>query len=158
MGNVKLEGSGPVVMVDDDEVDILVARKCHGRSRVPNAFVSFRSGPAFLAHLDAVERGEDEMPAVVLLDINMPEMDGFAVLEETRKRQDFRTLPVITMLTNSDNPQDVARSTAAGADGFNVKPVRAEEFVAFFDSLLPDAGDEASSEGGTGRTGGTGRG
>jgi CheY-like chemotaxis protein len=77
------------------------------------------------------------MPAVVLLDINMPGLDGFEVLQRIREREAFAQLPVIMMLTNSDNPRDIERAAELGANGFQTKPATMKEYVRFFDSLAP---------------------
>lgn len=134
--NAVLLGDGPVVIVDDSDSDVLVARRCFRRSRIERELRAFPCGEDFLAFLDAVERGEEPMPSVVLLDINMPGLDGFEVLRRTRERSEFQAVPIFVMLTNSDSPRDVQAANELGANGYQVKPMRVEEYVAFFDSLV----------------------
>ena len=126
---------GTVVLVDDSETDLLVATKCYEKSGLPNDLRTLMSGAEFLAYLDAVEAGEEPFPGLVLLDINMPGLDGFEVLRRTRARPAFADLPIFVMLTNSDDPNDIEEAFACGANGFQVKPTRIRDYVAFFESL-----------------------
>lgn len=127
--------TGPVVMVDDSHDDILIARRCYRRAGVKNEFLAFEGGQDLLDYLDRVDAGDAEMPALVLLDINMPDLNGFDVLSRIRAHESFRQLPVIMMLTNSDDPADVRRAKENGASGLQVKPVRVKDYVDFFAGL-----------------------
>ncbi|MCB1183945.1 response regulator [bacterium] len=128
-------GLPPVIMVDDSSIDAVVARQCHKLSELPHEFIVFESGTRFLAHLEEIGAGSAPMPLVVLLDINMPGMNGFEVLETVRSREAFLEIPVIVMLTNSDRSQDIERATQLGADGFKTKPNVLADYIAFFRSL-----------------------
>lgn len=75
------------------------------------------------------------MPALVLLDINMPRMTGPEVLERVRTIPYFSDLPVFCMLTSSTDPADRARVERLGASGFVVKPNQPDDYVEFFDAL-----------------------
>jgi CheY-like chemotaxis protein len=134
--------NGPIIMVDDSESDAFIAERCYRRARIPNPFIVFQRGAAMIEYLEQVRSGTKVMPAAVLLDINMPEMNGFEVLEAVRSCPDFHRVPVILMLTNSDNPRDIARARELGADDFTVKPARFEDYVAFFQALCPQGEDE----------------
>jgi chemotaxis family two-component system response regulator Rcp1 len=135
---IKPASTDPVVMVDDNEMDILIAVRCLKRSKLKNRLIGLRSGETFLEHLDRVERGGERMPALVLLDINMPGMDGFETLRRVRARAAFRALPIVMMLTSSDSPGDAERSRDLEATGFQTKPLRLEEYVTFFNRLLEE--------------------
>ena len=125
----------PIIMVDDSETDQLIAKRCYQKSILQNSFLTFSEGPTFLSYMDSVSTNQAPMPALVLLDLNMPIMDGFEVLKSIRSRHEFAHLPNLLILTNSDNPKDADRSRALGANGFHVKPLQAAEFIAFFNSL-----------------------
>lgn len=142
----RLHGTGPVVMVDDSADDLVIAERCYRRSHLPNTFMALPGGRALVEHIEAVDRGERPMPAIVLLDINMPDMTGFEALTAIRAMPSFSTLPVIMMLTNSDSPRDAEQSLALGASGLQTKPLRLRDYVAFFDGLAP--GGEGSEAGG----------
>ena len=133
-----IAADAPVIMVDDNDSDLVLARFCYEDAKVPNPFVGMRSGGELLEYLDAVAAEGATMPAIVLLDINMPGMSGFEVLARTRARLEFQRAPVIVMLTHSDYPEDVAKARELGADGFRTKPCRVREYVEFFASLRND--------------------
>lgn len=132
---VKIVNQNEVIMVDDSEGDIFLARECFDLSRLTNPWRAFTNGPAFLTYLGAVRLEEAPMPAVVLLDLNMPGMSGLEVLERTRSDPHFEELPVFCMLTSSSDPRDRARAEELGATGFVTKPGTFDAYVAFFDSL-----------------------
>src|SRR4029077_15922127 len=113
---------GPVIMVDDNDSDIVLARFCYQDAKVPNPFLGMHSGSELLDYLESVVANRAVMPAIVLLDINMPGMSGFEVLARMRARAEFRRMPIIMMLTHSDYPEDEARAHELGADGFQTKP------------------------------------
>ncbi|MGH1493675.1 MAG: response regulator [Acidimicrobiales bacterium] len=126
----------PIVMVDDDAVDTELMSICVERSVLTNPFLSFDSGNSFLAHMESVRDGKQAMPAIVFLDINMPTMDGFAVLNELRAHPEFTALPVVVFLSNSDNPADVARCEELAA-GFREKFERIADCVSYLDRMAP---------------------
>ncbi|GJL67459.1 MAG: response regulator [Nitrospirales bacterium] len=125
----------PIIMVDDSETDQLIAKRCYQKSILQNPFLTFFDGPTFLSHMDSVLHKEAPIPALVLLDLNMPIMNGFEVLTSIRQHQVFTHVPILLMFSNSDNPKDTERSIALGANGFQVKPTHVADFVAFFNSL-----------------------
>ncbi len=126
---------GPVVMVDDSALDVMIAEACHADSSLANPFVPMAEGGELLRFLEGVRSGDKELPLAVLLDINMPGMDGFEVLAAVRGDESFRELLYIIMLTHSDSPADIERSRELGATGFQTKPYRQDQYVALFDSL-----------------------
>lgn len=132
---VKLANENHVVMVDDNQGDLLLAKIAFEKSSLKNPWVSFSSGRAFLDHLDEVTQGRSPMPALVLLDLNMPRMGGLEVLEQCQRGERCSVLPVICILTSSSDPRDLQKALSLGASGFFTKPGAVREYVAFFDSL-----------------------
>lgn len=132
-----LSGTGPVAVVDDDEVDLELLTTFYRQSTLAGhlELVTFRGGPSFLDHMTAVDAGAAPMPSIVLLDINMPMLDGFEVLERLRSIERFATAPAVILLSNSDSPRDMERCTELGA-GFQEKFDSAAACIAFFDSLV----------------------
>ena len=121
---------GPILLVEDnpdDEALILRVLKGHNLS---NAVVVARDGPEALDYLfgTGVYEGQDvARPAVVLLDLKLPKIDGLEVLERLRRDERTRSLPVV-ILTSSDEEKDLARSYALGANSYVRKPVNFVDF------------------------------
>ena len=67
-------------------------------------------------------------PAVVLLDLNMPRMDGLDVLREIKSQQNFKSIPVV-VITSSTQEADLARSYQLGVNAYVVKPVKSRDFI-----------------------------
>lgn len=91
-----------------------------------------------LKHMEAVRSGAEPVPALVLMDINMPELNGFETIRELRSVSDFSKIPVIVMLTNSDSDQDLERSLEVGANGFQTKDFDIARYTEFFNSLAAE--------------------
>ncbi len=77
----------------------------------------------------ALEEGGSTRPDLVLLDLKMPRMDGFAVLRDLKADPLLRAIPVL-VLSSSDNDRDVARAYDLGANAYLVKPMNGAEFTA----------------------------
>lgn len=72
--------------------------------------------------------GNDSMPRVVLLDMNMPRLDGAAVLRELRAREETRLLPVV-LLTSCSEDEAIRRGYAAGANSYICKPAKPADYL-----------------------------
>lgn len=116
-----MSGSGPVLVVDDD----MVSRHVLGQALTKASldFVSVGSGAEALAQIDKVR------PSIVLLDLVMPQPDGYQILRILRARPETRDLPVV-VLTALDAEDEIAKAFEAGADDFVKKPFRPVELVA----------------------------
>ena len=114
-----------ILMADDDEGDILLARKVLARSAPGSEFRAVKDGESLMDYLH--RRGAYAQPAsaprpgVILLDLNMPGKDGREALKEIKSDPELRSIPVI-VLTTSQAPQDVAHCYQAGANAFMTKP------------------------------------
>ena len=101
-------------------------------SGLANPIVHVTTGEAALDYLYRRGKYTDEayqgQPSVVLLDLNLPGIDGAEVLESIRADANLQLLPVI-MLTTSDSPEDVERVYRAGASSYVRKPVDLDRFM-----------------------------
>jgi CheY-like chemotaxis protein len=113
-------------MVEDNDDDVLMIRRAFERSMAGNPLQTVRTGPEAIAYLNGDSPYEDRikhpLPAMVLLDIKLPQMDGFEVLKWIRSRADLAPLSVV-MLTSSDHIRDVNLAYQLGANSFLVKPL-----------------------------------
>lgn len=123
-----------ILLVEDNSKDVQLTLAALAESNVSNEIIVARDGVEALDYLHARGRfanREPGLPAVMLLDIKMPKMDGLEVLRHMRADAVFRTVPVV-MLTSSREEPDLAESYRLGANAYVVKPV---DFQQFFDAV-----------------------
>jgi two-component system response regulator len=118
---------GPILLVEDNPDDVLLTRRAFGKNHITNEMVVATDGEQALQLLLPSE-GEPMRPALVLLDIKLPKIDGLEVLSRVRADERTRSLPVV-VLTTSDEERDILTSYRLGANSFVRKPVVFEEFV-----------------------------
>lgn len=121
-----------ILMADDDAGDQLLARDALQESRLRNDLRFVADGEELLAYLRREGRyadpGTSPRPGLVLLDLNMPRMDGREALARIKADPALRSIPVVVM-TTSDLPDDVAASYASGANSYIAKPITFEGLV-----------------------------
>jgi CheY-like chemotaxis protein len=133
---IKLQNAHEIIMVDDSDADLHLAKRCLARSKVKNAFVGLMSANDLYKYLEEVKEKKRNIPAIVLLDINMPIADGHEALLHVRQDSCFKTLPFIAMFSHSSHQKDIEKSLLNGANAYMVKPSSLVDYVAFFDSLI----------------------
>lgn len=118
-----------ILLAEDNDDDIVLIRESFTEAKLANELHVVRDGEEALAYLRREGKYKDvTMPGLLLLDIKMPKMDGFEVLQEVKSDPTLRHVPVV-MLTTSERDEDIVRSYAEGACSYITKPVRFEEFV-----------------------------
>ncbi|ACO45919.1 response regulator [Deinococcus deserti] len=121
-----------ILLVEDSEPDIHLTREAFSEAGIANTLHIARDGVEALELLRCCpDRPRIPRPDVILLDINMPRMNGLELLEELKRDPDLMTIPVI-MLTTSQAEEDVLRSYQAYAASYVVKPV---EFDRFYEAI-----------------------
>lgn len=122
----------PILLVEDDARDLELALLALERSQLANEVIVVRDGAQALEYLrregEFAQRPEGN-PAVVLLDLKLPKVNGLEVLQAVRAEAALRSLPVV-MLTSSQEESDVVRSYELGVNAYVVKPVEFKQFVA----------------------------
>jgi CheY-like chemotaxis protein len=122
----------PILLVEDDARDLELTLVALERSQLANEVVVLRDGAQALDYLkrEGEHAGRDEgKPAVVLLDLKMPKVNGLEVLKTVRATPELRSIPIV-MLTSSHEESDVVASYDLGVNAYVVKPVDFKEFVA----------------------------
>lgn len=110
-----------ILLVEDNPADVRLAQEAFRRARVANALHVVRDGEEALAYLERRPPHADApRPDLVLLDLNLPRIDGLEVLRRIVADEALRTIPV-AVLSSAD--EDAARYRAAGACGVLCKPV-----------------------------------
>lgn len=121
----------PIVLVEDNPRDLELTLIALERSQLANEVVVLRDGAEAIEYLTCTGAFADRLPgnpAVVLLDLKLPKVDGIQVLQEIRGQPLLKSVPVV-MLTSSREEQDLLRSYALGVNAYVVKPVNFQEFV-----------------------------
>jgi CheY-like chemotaxis protein len=121
----------PVLLVDDSPRDIEMELDAFAQQGLANEVVVARDGAEALDYL--YRRGPfadraDEQPAVVLLDVKMPRVDGLEVLRQIKSDPQLKAIPVV-MMTSSRQEQDLLTSYHLGVNAYVVKPVQFQEFA-----------------------------
>ena len=122
----------PILLVEDDARDLELTLVALERSELANEVVVVRDGAQALDYLRREGEFADRAagnPAVVLLDLKLPKVDGLEVLRAVRQTPELRSLPIV-MLTSSHEEGDVVRSYELGVNAYVVKPVEFKAFVA----------------------------
>lgn len=112
-----------ILIIDDSKDDVILTKMVISRIRHDTIAEAAMSGDEGLALL----RNEKSLPALILLDLKMPRMDGIAVLKKLRADSHLRHIPVV-VLTNSELEFDQDASIKAGADGFLQKASNLKRF------------------------------
>ena len=124
--------SKTILLVEDNPSDVALTRRALESSHVTNAMVVAEDGQDALDYLFCAgayaSRDPSEMPAVVLLDLKLPKVDGLGVLKRLRSDDRTRRLPVV-VLTSSSQEQDVAASYDLGVNSYLRKPVDFHHFA-----------------------------
>jgi two-component system, response regulator len=127
-----------ILLVEDNPSDIALTQRALQKSRIRNELVVVEDGQEALDYLfaagDYAGREPCLRPALVLLDINLPRLDGLEVLRRLRSDERTRRLPVV-ILTSSREEHDLATSYDLGANSYIRKPVDFLQFAAAVEQL-----------------------
>ena len=128
----------PILMADDDPDDQMLVRDAFEAVRLRNELFFVNDGEElleFLRHTGRYAGGTHApRPGIVLLDLNMPRMDGREALARIKSDPELRTIPVI-VLTTSKAEEDVLRSYSLGVNSFITKPVTFDGLVSVVSAL-----------------------
>jgi two-component system response regulator len=122
----------PILLVEDNPDDEALAIRAFKKSKMTNEIIVVRDGAEALDYLFAqgahADRDASVLPSVMLLDLNLPKIDGLEVLRRLREQPHTHKLPVV-ILTSSKHEEDLVRSYDLGANSYVRKPVDFNEFV-----------------------------
>src|SRR5690606_2754627 len=121
-----------ILLVEDNPDDVELTRIAFEEAKVANRLMVVRDGAEALDYIFArgthADRDPDDLPSIVLLDLNLPKVDGREVLQAIREVERIRSLPVV-VLTTSAEPCVVEASYALGVNSYIQNPVDFERFV-----------------------------
>ncbi len=133
---MKSKVSVPILVADDDMEDCAMIREAFQESRLLNDLHFVHDGEALLSYLHRKNEqySEESLPGLILLDLNMPKMDGREVLKAIKNNEAFHQIPIV-VLTTSQAEEDIVRSYNLGANSFITKPVEFQTLVEVMRSL-----------------------
>ncbi|MDP5033242.1 MAG: response regulator [Paraglaciecola sp.] len=127
-----------ILMADDDEDDRLLTQDALNESRVLNRLYCVEDGVELLQYLRREGKYQDKdlypRPGLILLDLNMPRMDGREALQEIKADPDLRSIPVV-ILTTSKQEEDMIKGYGSGAASYITKPVNFEGLVGLMKAI-----------------------
>jgi two-component system response regulator len=128
----------PILMAEDDDGDRLLTRKAMERNKIPNPLVTVENGEELLDYL--YRRGKFSTlasapaPCFILLDLNMPRMDGREALKIMKTDERLKKIPVV-ILTTSQAEEDILNCYGMGANSYIAKPPTFDGLVKVVQSL-----------------------
>jgi CheY-like chemotaxis protein len=124
-----------ILLVEDNPGDARLTLEAFQEGRVTNNFVIMKDGAEALAYLRQEGRYADaERPDLILLDLNLPKVDGRQVLAEIKADQRLLKIPVV-VLTTSASKDDIAQAYGSHANCYITKPVNLDEFLRVVQSI-----------------------
>jgi CheY-like chemotaxis protein len=126
-----MENQINILLIDDDEVDCMNVQRAFKKSNISNPLSIAHNGIEGLDMLRGTNGVSklDPMPRIILLDINMPKMNGLEFLKELRNDKDLHNISVFIMTTSNDD-KDRFEAYNYNVAGYIIKPISFENFVA----------------------------
>ena len=115
----------PILLVEDDTVDTMTVKRALSDLKVINPLVHTSNGEEALEYL---KNEANERPCIILLDLNMPKMNGIEFLKATKHEDIIKRIPVVVLTTSKDD-QDIIESFKLSVAGYMVKTVDYKKFV-----------------------------
>ena len=120
-----MKNSLPVLLVEDDSVDALTVKRAFRELKLSNPLAHVTNGEEAIIYL---RNQSNKRPCIILLDINMPKMNGIDFLKVAKGDERFRKIPVV-VLSTSDDERDIINSYKLSVAGYIIKPVDYEKFL-----------------------------
>lgn len=124
-----MRSGSPLLIVEDNETDVMCLKKAFEKNGIGKTILTASNGEEALSYLrgDLLEQG-GRIPNLILLDLNMPIMNGFEFLAAVKADDRLKTIPVV-VLTSSTSRMDMNGSYNNSAAGYIEKPMDPEEYL-----------------------------
>lgn len=126
-----MEKGNLILIVEDNENDYELMAAAFEEFHLANRIIRLKDGEEalqFLRYEGPFQERRRENPVVILLDLKMPKVDGMEVLEEVRRNEHLKMIPIV-ILTSSSEEADLLKSYRLGANGYVVKPLDFKGFI-----------------------------
>jgi len=120
-----------ILLLEDDAVDIIILKRAFNKLKIENQLEICNNGEEGLTWL---EDHKDALPGLILLDLNMPKMNGLEFLKAIKSNDYYRKIPVI-VLTTSKAQQDRTMAYDYSIAGYMVKPIDYNDFINIVDQI-----------------------
>ncbi|MDX5422351.1 MAG: response regulator [Hymenobacteraceae bacterium] len=115
-----------ILLVEDDEVDVMNVQRAFRKNSITNPLFIAQNG---LEALEMLRAGKVPFPHIIILDINMPKMNGIEFLRELRADEEFKSASVFVMTTSNED-SDKINAYNLNVAGYILKPLSFEKFIA----------------------------
>lgn len=119
--------NNPILLIEDNPIDLDLTLRAFASRKITNKIEIARDGEEALAFLPLWDKGAPK-PAVILLDLNLPKINGLEVLKILKNHPEYKTIPVV-ILTTSSQSSDMETAYLLGVNSYIVKPVSFEKFM-----------------------------
>lgn len=120
-----MRNSRPVLLVEDDSVDAMTVKRAFKDLKIANQMVHTLNGEEALKYL---KNHENKKPCIILLDLNMPRMNGIEFMQVAKADDKLKEIPIVVLTTSQEN-RDKAESFRLGVAGYMLKRIDYKEFV-----------------------------
>lgn len=114
-----------IMLIEDDDVDAQAVKRVFKDLEIMNTVKVVKDGEAAL---DLLDHQEGDLPGLILLDINMPKMNGIEFLKKLKQNHKYKRIPAV-VLTTSKADQDILRGYEEGAAGYLIKDIDYPKFI-----------------------------
>ena len=119
--------NNPILLVEDNPIDLDLTMRAFASRNLANPIEVARDGEEALDYIPRWEKGEP-LPVVILLDLNLPKINGLEVLKVLKSHPVYKTIPVVVLTTSSES-SDVKTAYQLGVNSYIIKPVDFEKFI-----------------------------
>jgi len=120
-----MQSSKPILLVENDDVDVMTVQRAIKDLKITNQLINTANGEEALEYL---KDENNKKPCFILLDLNMPKMNGIEFLRIIKADEALKKIPIVVM-TTSRAEQDIVESFRLGAAGYMVKSIDYKKFV-----------------------------
>ena len=134
-----------ILLIEDSKDDIILIKRAFLKTKLSDKYemIIAEDGNQALSYLydnDTLISQKDKLPMILLLDLNLPKINGFEVLQRIRNNKKTKLIPVI-IFTSSKEEQDIIKSYTLGANSYIRKPIDSEKFASVLQQIVTYWGD-----------------